>query len=140
MTHIHVKVHQDGDIGTTYENGSTVHTTQILFPDDVCQAYSVLESYAQHQLALTPLAQDQVYNEALSAGQDPTTMVPAMTPINPADLSAGYSLSMTLGVDPGAMSSDTAGPGGGQPPAGGPGGAPPAGGPGAAPAQLPSQP
>src|SRR5437868_8351726 len=39
VTHIHVKVHQGGDIGTTYQNGTSLHTTQLLFPDDVCQAY-----------------------------------------------------------------------------------------------------
>jgi protocatechuate 3,4-dioxygenase beta subunit len=126
VTHIHVKVHRGGDIGTTYENGSTVHTTQLLFPDDVVQAYAVLDPYAQHQLAVTRLVDDQVYNEALSAGADPTTMVPTISAINPASMAEGYNLSITLGVDPSATSSDTGGPGG-------PGGAPP----GAPPVQLP---
>src|SRR6266567_591206 len=48
-THIHVKVHQGGDIGT----------------------------------------QNQVYNEALTAGEDPTSMVPTLTPINPDSLADG---------------------------------------------------
>jgi protocatechuate 3,4-dioxygenase beta subunit len=130
VTHIHVKVHQDGDIGTTYENGSTVHTTQVLLPDDVCQEYSVLEPYAEHQLALTLLENDQVYNEPLSGGGDPTTMVPTMSPINADSLSDGYNAAITLGIDPSATSSDTGGPGGGgNPPPGGPGGPPPGGAP-----------
>jgi protocatechuate 3,4-dioxygenase beta subunit len=137
VTHIHVKVHQGGDIGTTYENGSTLHTTQLLFPDDVVQAYSVLEPYAQHRLELTRLVDDQVYNEALSAGEDPTTMVPTVTPIDTASVAAGYNVSITLGIDPSATSSDTAGPAGPGGPAGGqpPGGAPP---PGPPPVQLPA--
>jgi protocatechuate 3,4-dioxygenase beta subunit len=136
VTHIHVKVHQGGDIGTTYENGSTVQTTQLLFADDVCQTYSVLEPYSQHQLALTPLVQDQVYNEALQAGDDPTTMVPTMTPVNPDSIPDGYDLTITLGIDPSATSSDTGGPGGG---AGAPGGPPPGApvGPGPVATQVP---
>ncbi len=124
VTHIHVKVHQGGDIGTTYQNGTSLHTTQLLFPDDVCQAYAVLEPYVQHQLAQTPLAQDQVYNEALSAGEDPTSMSPTLTPVNSDSLPDGYNLTITLGIDPNATSSDTGGPGGGGSP-GGPGGQPP---------------
>src|SRR5262249_18744591 len=148
VTHIHVKVHQDGDIGTTYENGSTIHTTQLLFPDDVCQAYSVLEPYIDHQLALTPLIQDQVYNEALSSGADPTTMVPTILPVDSASLNRGYNASTTLGIDPTAMSSDTSGPGGapgqggppaGSPPPGGPLGGPPLGDPAVQPASPPVQ-
>jgi protocatechuate 3,4-dioxygenase beta subunit len=129
VTHIHVKVHQGGDIGETYENGSTVHTTQLLFPDDVVRAYSVLAPYAQHRLTPTPLLSDQVYNEALSAGEDPRTMVPELTPVNSDSVSDGYDLTITLGIDPSATSSDTGGPGGpgGQPPAGPPGGPPPTG-------------
>jgi protocatechuate 3,4-dioxygenase beta subunit len=126
VTHIHVKVHQGGDIGTTYQNGTSLHTTQLLFPDDVCQAYAVLEPYVEHQLAQTPLTQDQVYNEALTAGEDPTSMVPTLTPINPDSLADGYNLTITLGIDPNATSSDTGGPGGGGGP-GGPGGPPPTG-------------
>jgi protocatechuate 3,4-dioxygenase beta subunit len=118
VTHIHVKVHAGGDIGTIYENGTTVHTTQLLFPDDVCQAYSVLEPYAQHQLALTPLVADQVYNEALSAGADPTTMVPTVVPIDASSIAAGFNITITLGVDPNAISSDVGGPAGGPPPGG----------------------
>jgi len=124
VTHIHVKVHQGGDIGTTYQNGTSLHTTQLLFPDDVCQAYAVLEPYVQHQLAQTPLARDQVYNEALSAGEDPTSMSPTLTPVNSDSLPDGYNLTITLGIDPNATSSDTGGPGGGGSP-GGPGGQPP---------------
>jgi protocatechuate 3,4-dioxygenase beta subunit len=112
VTHIHVKVHQGGDIETTYENGSTVHTTQLLFPDDVCQAYSALEPYSEHQLELTKLIDDQVYNEALSGGGDPTTMVPAVTPVNAASIADGYNMTITLGIDPTATSSDSGGPGG----------------------------
>src|SRR5205823_10719033 len=112
-----------GDIGTTYQNGTTVHTRQLLFPGDVCQAYSVLEPHAEHQLALTPLAQDQVYNEALTASADPTSMIPTLTPINPDSVTEGYNLTITLGIDPNASSSDTGGPGSpGGPGGGGPGG------------------
>jgi protocatechuate 3,4-dioxygenase beta subunit len=130
VTHIHVKVHQGGDIGTTYQNGTTLHTTQLLFPDDVCQAYAALEPYVEHQLALTPLAQDQVYNEALTASADPTSMIPTLTLINPDALEDGYELAITLGIDPNATSSDTGGPGGPGGGPGGPGGPPPSGTPG----------
>jgi hypothetical protein len=64
-------------------------------------------------------------------------MVPSISLIDPADVTAGYRLAMTLGVDPNAISSDTAAPGGGQPPPGDPGGGPPPGGPAPAPAQVP---
>jgi hypothetical protein len=43
---------------------------------------------------------DQVYNEALSADQDPTTMVPTMMSINADSLSDGYNAAITPGGAP----------------------------------------
>ncbi|GAA4043774.1 intradiol ring-cleavage dioxygenase [Nonomuraea soli] len=113
VTHIHVKVHQGGDIGRTYDGGTTVQTTQILFPDDVVGAYSGLDPYARHVLEPTKLADDQVYGEAERSGGDPKAMVPTLTLLTPSVVEDGYTLTMTLGVDPGATSK---GGGGGAPP------------------------
>lgn len=131
VTHIHVKVHHGGEVGKTYEGGTTVQTTQILFPDDVVTAYAALKPYSQHELEPTKLASDQVYGEAKSSGGNPDAMVPTLKLVKDGSVQDGYNLTMTLGVDP-DRSSGTGG-GGGQPPSGGPGGTPPSGGPGGTP-------
>ncbi|MFI6295599.1 intradiol ring-cleavage dioxygenase [Nonomuraea sp. NPDC050790] len=89
VIHIHVKVHKGGQVGKTYEGGTTVQTTQILFPDDVMAAVRTREPYTRHQLEPAKLADDMVYSRA----DEPDTMVPAMTATPD-----GYSLTMTLGV------------------------------------------
>ncbi|MFI6477736.1 intradiol ring-cleavage dioxygenase [Nonomuraea sp. NPDC050663] len=98
VTHIHVKVHQGGDIGRTYDSGTTVQTTQMLFPDDVVAAYRRLEPYARHVLEPTKLADDQVYGEAEESGGDPKAMVPTLALVTPSVVEDGYTLAMTLGV------------------------------------------
>lgn len=130
VTHIHVKVHHGGEVGKTYEGGTTVQTTQVLFPDDVVTAYASLPPYSQHELTPTKLSQDQVYGEAKKAGGNPDAMVPTLTLIKAGSVKDGYTMSMTLGVDPDRTSGGGDGPGGGTPPSGGPGGPPPSGGPG----------
>jgi protocatechuate 3,4-dioxygenase beta subunit len=124
VTHIHCKVHTGGSIekidgGKTYEGGKTVHTGQFLFPDDICEAYSVVEPYSQHKLQLTTLTSDQVYNEALQSGGNPATMVPAFKQLQEDSVTAGYKATIVVGVDPSATSV------GGTPPTG----TPPTGGP-----------
>ncbi|MBB5084767.1 dioxygenase family protein [Nonomuraea endophytica] len=89
VTHIHVKIHKGGQVGLVYEGGSTVQTTQILFPDHVIEAAKGREPYSRHGLAPVKLADDMVYGRT----DDPDTLVPAMTAT--AD---GYTLTMTLGV------------------------------------------
>ncbi|MQA97316.1 MAG: protocatechuate dioxygenase [Streptosporangiales bacterium] len=98
VTHIHIKVHDGGEVGKTYEGGTTAQTTQALFPDDVCEEYSALEPYVQHGLALTKLENDQVYGEAERSGGDPDAMVPTLTRIKQGSVRDGYTMTMTLGI------------------------------------------
>jgi protocatechuate 3,4-dioxygenase beta subunit len=116
--HIHLKVHSGGTAGATYAGGKVVHTGQILLSDEVCAAYSSQAPYSMHQLTRTALVSDQVYNEAKSAGGDPTTMVPTFALITAGKVTDGYNGTITVGVDPSVTPTAGAGPSG--MPSGGP--------------------
>ncbi|MFE3459480.1 intradiol ring-cleavage dioxygenase [Nocardiopsis aegyptia] len=136
VTHVHLKVHVGGEADTTYEGGTTVHTGQLLFADDFCAEVAEREPYSEHVLELTPIEEDQVYQEAQETEGDPGSMVVSPVPITEGTPENGYTLSVTVGITPEETTTGGGGgaPGeGGTPPEGGPGGeggAPPEGGPG----------
>jgi protocatechuate 3,4-dioxygenase beta subunit len=133
VTHIHLKVHTGGEADTTYEGGTTVHTGQLLFADDFCAEVAEREPYSEHVLELTPVEQDQVYQEAWRAEGDADSMVVSPVPITEGTPENGYTLSVVVAVTP--EESTTSGGSAGSPTKGGPGGggddqgsAPPGGG------------
>lgn len=139
VTHVHLKVHTDGEIDRTYEGGTTVHTGQLLFSDDFCAEVAEREPYSEHRLELTLISDDQVYGEAESAEGDPDSMVVTPVPMTEGTPEDGYALTVAVGVTMdessggGGAPGEGGGPGdGGSPPEGGgpgEGGSPPEGGP-----------
>ncbi|WP_017598973.1 intradiol ring-cleavage dioxygenase [Nocardiopsis lucentensis] len=119
VTHIHLKVHTQGEIDTTYEGGTTVHTGQLLFSDDFCAEVAEREPYSEHVLELTPVEDDQVYQEARSVEGEPDSMVVTPAPVTEGTPEDGYTLTVVVGVTP---EESTGGGGGGTPGEGAPDG------------------
>ncbi|MFL1377725.1 intradiol ring-cleavage dioxygenase [Nocardiopsis protaetiae] len=137
VTHVHLKVHTEGEIDTTYEGGTTVHTGQLLFADAFCAEVAEREPYSEHVLELTPVEEDQVFQEAQAVEGDPDSMVVTPVPVTEGTPEDGYTLTVVLGVTMDASAGGGGGApggeggegGGGTPPEGGPGGGePPQGG------------
>ncbi|MFI6575960.1 intradiol ring-cleavage dioxygenase [Nocardiopsis sp. NPDC050513] len=118
VTHIHLKVHTEGEVDTTYEGGTTVHTGQLLFSDAFCAEVAEREPYSEHVLELTAIEEDQVYREAQSAEGDPDSMVVTPAPVTEGTPEDGYTLAVVVGVTPEESAS---GGGGGMAGGGGPG-------------------
>ncbi|MDE3720468.1 intradiol ring-cleavage dioxygenase [Nocardiopsis sp. N85] len=136
VTHVHLKVHTEGEIDTTYEGGTTVHTGQLLFADAFCAEVAEREPYSEHVLELTPVEEDQVFQEAQSVEGDPDSMVVTPVAVTEGTPEDGYTLTVVVGVTMdesagggGGGAPEGGGEGGGTPPEGGPdGGSPPEGG------------
>ena len=117
--HIHMKVHVGGtiDAGETWEGGTTAHTGQLFFDDAISDAVFETDAYANRpDDERTENAGDNILGDH---GDDPEFLV-AITQIDAGDLAAGYTGTVTVGVDPAAVRSS--GMGGGP---GGLGGPPP---------------
>lgn len=106
-THIHLKVHQGGTAGDgTYIGGTTAHTGQLFFDDELTDSVAQLEPYSQRlDVARTRNEEDGVLNGQLDA---PGFLI-TVEPVDASDLSLGFTGSVTIGVDPSAESSE--GPG-----------------------------
>lgn len=138
-THIHIKVHIGGTAEDgTYFGGTTAHTGQLYFDDEMTDQIAQLEPYTQRlNVERTRNVNDGILN---GAGIDNPALYVALTPIDENDLSQGFTGTVLLGVDPSATSAQTNGdgmsngvPGNGAPGEGGPGrpgndGGPPTGG------------
>lgn len=126
VTHVHLKVHTDGEVDRTYEGGTTVHTGQLLFSDDFCAGVAEREPYSEHRLELTLIGDDQVYGEAESVEGDPDSMVVTPVPVTEGTPEDGYTLAVAVGVtmDESAGGDGAPGEGGGP----GDGASPPEGG------------
>ena len=115
--HIHLKVHVGGDVdaGETYEGGTTAHTGQLFFDDAISDAVFATDAYANRpDDERTENAGDNILGDH---GDDPEFLV-AIIQIDPDDLAAGYTGTVTVGVDPAAVQSG--GMGGGPGSSGGP--------------------
>lgn len=109
--HIHMKVRIAGEVDAeeTYEGGTTAHTGQLFFEDAISDAVFESDAYANRpEDERTENAEDGILGDH---GDDPEFLV-AMTPVDPDDLAAGYTGTVTVGVDPAAAQSER-GPGGG---------------------------
>lgn len=126
-THIHLKVHTGGtgDDGV-YVGGTTAHTGQLFFDDEITDQVAQLEPYVQRiDVERTMNASDGILQ---GGGADTSAFFVTLTPIDENDLSLGFTGTALLGVDPSGTSMQTGdgGPAGNGMP-GGPGdnGAPP---------------
>ena len=118
--HIHMKVRVAGEVDAeeTYEGGTTAHTGQLFFEDAISDAVFETDAYANRpEDERTENDEDNILGDH---ADDPEFLV-AMTLVDPDDLSAGYTGTVTVAVDPAAIGSDgmRGGPGGpGGPPSG----------------------
>jgi protocatechuate 3,4-dioxygenase beta subunit len=129
--HIHMKVSEDGDAGKTYDGGHTSHTGQLFFDDTISDQVFLLEPYAgRPDEQRTTNDQDNILGDHEG---EPGFML-SLTPLSDDWLTDGFLGTITVSVDPNAVSTETGiGGGGGQGEPGGPGGTPPDGGPGGPP-------
>ena len=136
--HIHMKVSEDGEAGKTYDGGHVSHTGQLFFDDAISDQVFLLEPYAgRPDEQRTTNDQDNILGDH---ADEPGFMLD-LTPVSDDWLTDGFVATITISVDPNAISTETGmgspggfgGPGrpGGAPPDGGPGG--PGGGPGGPP-------
>jgi protocatechuate 3,4-dioxygenase beta subunit len=127
VTHIHAKVHVGGTVDDgEYEGGTTVHTGQFFFDDDVVFALDEHEPYSRHTGGHLRLDEDAIYT-----GGGVTDGLLELTASDDADPMAGYVGTITVGVDSATESRQSVGGGGGQRgDQGGRGGEPPSSGPG----------
>ncbi|QKV92477.1 intradiol ring-cleavage dioxygenase [Streptomyces sp. NA02950] len=107
-THIHLKVHYEGDVrGGTYEGGHVAHTGQVFFSDKVADAIAKLDPYAKHTgTERVVLADDHVAQSAGSAS------LVSLAQVRPGRYDKGLTGSIVLGVDPDATPPEA----GGRPP------------------------
>ncbi|HWV22958.1 MAG TPA: hypothetical protein VNZ58_02105, partial [Thermomicrobiales bacterium] len=136
-THIHLKVHVGGTAEDgTYEGGTVAHTGQLFFDDDLTDKIATLDPYVTRTIQRTRNDEDGV----LAGGLNEPGFFLEMTPVNADDLSAGFTGTVTLGVDPSAISQETGmGGNGGPGTSGGSGNMPPQGGPRSRPSGTPGQ-
>ncbi|WP_432507132.1 intradiol ring-cleavage dioxygenase [Kineococcus arenarius] len=126
--HIHFEVYPDVDSITDATNA--IATSQVALPEDVCDTVYATTGYEQSvtNLSQVTLASDNVFSDDSAANQLATVT---------GDVTSGYQVSLTVGVDtsttPTAGSAPSGGGGmggggmGGTPPTGAPGGTPPTG-------------
>jgi protocatechuate 3,4-dioxygenase beta subunit len=123
--HIHMKVSEDGEAGKTYDGGHVSHTGQLFFDDAISDQVFLLEPYAgRPDEQRTTNDQDNI----LGDHEDEPGFMLDLTPVSDDWLTDGFVATITISVDPNAVSSEN-GMGGGPGGSGGPGGAPPDGGP-----------
>ncbi|MEV7090795.1 intradiol ring-cleavage dioxygenase [Streptomyces sp. NPDC093085] len=90
--HLHVKVHTDVTLtaGGTFQGGRELHTGQLFIDEAITTAVAAVSPYSANTVPRTTLAQDGIYgNGGATAG------LMTVTGSN----SAGYSGSLTLGID-----------------------------------------
>ena len=131
--HVHFEVYPDQ--ASITDSTNAIATSQVAVPEDACDAVYATAGYESsvRTLSQVSLADDNVFGDDDGASQLGTVS---------GDVSRGYAVSLTVGVDTGTTptggqntgdGAPSGAPGGGTPPSGGPGGAPPSGGPGGAP-------
>ncbi|MGB3329646.1 MAG: intradiol ring-cleavage dioxygenase [Thermomicrobiales bacterium] len=123
--HIHMKVHVGGATADgTYDGGTTAHTGQLAFDDAVTTKVAALEPYSLRSTTFLPFAEDGVFG---GVEEGDTTFFVTLTPKDAADLSAGITGTIVIGIDQSADYGDGMGGGQGGPGGGGQGGPPPGG-------------
>lgn len=110
--HIHFEVYKSLDDATG--GGTRMSTSQVALPEDVCELVYATDGYEDSvgNLARTSLSTDNVFGDDSGASQLGTTS---------GDIDAGFTVELSVPVDPNAEATVGAGAG----PGGGPGGGPP---------------
>lgn len=108
--HIHLKVHVGGAAEDgTYDGGTVAHTGQIGFADDMTDLVAAIEPYASRVTTFTRLEEDGIF----AGHADDAAFFVELAQVDPDDLAAGLTGSITLGVDPAAVNDNSGGGGGG---------------------------
>jgi protocatechuate 3,4-dioxygenase beta subunit len=110
--HIHMKVYVGGDAQEEYIGGNTAHVGQLFFDDAISdQVYSTAEAYGgRDNSQRTRNDSDNILGDH---ADEPGFMLTLM-PITEGSLDDGFIGTISLGVDPGAISNESGGGGGGQ--------------------------
>ncbi len=119
--HVHLEVYPDRS--SIADSTTAIATSQVALPQDLCDAVYATEGYSASvaNLARVSLADDQVFGDDSGAHQLATVT---------GSVATGYTVSLTVGVDPtttpsgGGGGSTGGGPGSGKPPSGFPTGGP----------------
>jgi protocatechuate 3,4-dioxygenase beta subunit len=91
IMHFHLRVH----LPTVASATTYVLTTQLFFPAAVVGAVSTTAPYTSNTQSLTtPNSADQVWQEVVASGGDPTVMQMAVT----GSVAAGYAATVNLGI------------------------------------------
>lgn len=120
--HVHFEVYPDQ--ASITDSTKAIATSQVALPKQTCDVVYKQAGYEQSvtNLSQLTLATDNVFGDDSGASQLATVT---------GDVSSGYTVALTVGVDTRATPSGGGAPaGGGGQPGGGPGGAPPSGAPG----------
>ena len=126
--HIHMKVHHGGAgaDGETYEGGTTSHTGQLFFADELSDEVFATEAYVRsNEEGKLTNDEDNIFDEH---GDEPGFLMETT-----GSVTDGLIGTIVIGVDPTATSAEGGMDGGAGGGPGGPGGEPPEGGPGGTP-------
>jgi protocatechuate 3,4-dioxygenase beta subunit len=98
--HIHLSVHLGGENEDgIYEGGTTAHTGQIGFDDDVTLLVAETEPYAGRTSTFMPTSEDGI----LAPHLDDESVFVTLTQVNPDAIAEGFTGTILLGIDPAAM-------------------------------------
>jgi protocatechuate 3,4-dioxygenase beta subunit len=111
--HIHMKVHIGGDAANgTYDGGHVSHTGQLAFDDAITEQVTQIEPYSTKTDTFTRLEEDNVFS---GVEEDDPSFFVELTQVDDADLAAGFTGTITLGVDPNVEQGSGGGGEGGRP-------------------------
>jgi protocatechuate 3,4-dioxygenase beta subunit len=100
--HIHLSVHIGGeDANGIYQGGSTAHTGQIAFADDVTLQVAETEPYASRTSDFVRAGDDGIFAQVL----DDDGVFVTLEQVNPDAIEDGLTGTILLGVDPQFMES-----------------------------------
>lgn len=98
--HIHLSVHLGGeDEEGTYEGGTTAHTGQIAFADEVTDRVAEVEPYASRTSTFLLTAEDGLFAPHI----DDESVFVTLEQVNPDAVEEGFTGTILLGIDPAAM-------------------------------------
>lgn len=108
--HIHFEIYES--LGTATAGSNALHTSQLAFPEEVCDVVYATAGYEQsiRNLAGVTLASDNVFSDGAELQMATLT----------GDIASGYHATLSVGVNPEGTSNPGGGgaPGGGAPPSG----------------------
>jgi len=95
--HIHLSVHLGGETEDgTYEGGTTAHTGQIAFHDEVTDLVAAVEPYASRTSTFVLTAEDGIFSPHI----DDESVFVTLEQVNPETVEDGFTGTILLGIDP----------------------------------------